>query len=379
MSCPDCERYRAQGRKFCGTCGRDLSLPEGDNCDRCAADRARGFNYCTSCGARLSGNARVTSLICPDCEGFRQDGCRFCGTCGSYLIPDQTRKAKTNDSRLLVPAVVFTAILAVIELLFAWRSVPYVLSTDVGTDLLLITPMPRLLVTLTGAVQSAWYIIICAVLTLCAVICFKKYVEARGRGIGRLDTSMFAIPAVMGMTLLLEFLIIIVSIAFGATPSTPMDVDKTLIPVAVNASVWEEIITRVLLIGLPMLVLMLLVNRGDLDLPWYRYLLGGFGYSRIAMLLVIISSVFFGIGHIGWGIWKVLPMVIAGLAMGYLYMKYGLHASILMHMLTDLSLLPTFYGMEWLSLMIYGVVVLALPAFVIYGRRLAQAYRDGDL
>ena len=80
-----------------------------------------------------------------------------------------------------------------------------------------------------------------------------------------------------------------------------------------NAAVWEEVITRIVWIGVPMAVLGLLCKKKDA----LKYLVGGFGMSRAALVLIVISSVIFGFGHLsGWGLWKVIPTLISGLAMG---------------------------------------------------------------
>ncbi len=125
-----------------------------------------------------------------------------------------------------------------------------------------------------------------------------------------------------------------------------------------NATVYEEIIFRVLLIGFPLLVGSLISRIGDVTkgnvpagttkgryvLGSLRYLYGG-GLSRATSLVVLLPALFFllvnavvfGLAHApGYGDWKVLPAAIAGLAMGYLFLRHGLHASILFHFSTNM-------------------------------------------
>ena len=44
----------------------------------------------------------------------------------------------------------------------------------------------------------------------------------------------------------------------------------------------------------------------------------------------------FGFAHsFNWDLYKVLPAFLAGLAMGYLFLKFGLYAAIMFHFFTD--------------------------------------------
>ncbi|MGA1822662.1 MAG: CPBP family intramembrane glutamic endopeptidase [Thermoplasmatota archaeon] len=111
-----------------------------------------------------------------------------------------------------------------------------------------------------------------------------------------------------------------------------------------TASVWEELIVRVLMIGLP-LFLMKSIKTGRSagtggsasSGRWqFKELLGGrnvFGTPEV--VLILMSSALFGMAHLGWGPWKVVPTFISGLLFGYLYVKVGLHASIVVHFLID--------------------------------------------
>ncbi len=99
-----------------------------------------------------------------------------------------------------------------------------------------------------------------------------------------------------------------------------------------NAGPQEEIIFRLLLIGVPMSLICGLKGRGG-----SKELLGGFGMSRIALVLLAVSSVLFGLMHLdGWSIMKFPDTFISGMLFGYVYIQYGLHATIVMHSAFDL-------------------------------------------
>jgi hypothetical protein len=160
-----------------------------------------------------------------------------------------------------------------------------------------------------------------------------------------------------------------------------------------NAPVYEELIFRVLMIGAPMALgsLVLRVSgitrgrvpagstRGRYLLGSLRYLLGG-GLSRRSSLTVLLpallflgaSSLVFGLAHApGYGGWKVLPAGVAGLAMGYLFLRHGLHAAIIFHFATDVFIATAYLaGVDsplWIAMNL-GFFLLIVPGtgFLVY-------------
>ncbi len=100
-----------------------------------------------------------------------------------------------------------------------------------------------------------------------------------------------------------------------------------------EASVWEEFSGRLLLMGLPLAIIRGIQSKRFFD-P--RQLLGGSGnFGRSEVGLIIISALSFGMAHLGWGPWKVVPTFVSGLLFGYLFVKVGLHATVVMHFLID--------------------------------------------
>jgi hypothetical protein len=127
-----------------------------------------------------------------------------------------------------------------------------------------------------------------------------------------------------------------------------------------EASVWEEIVARIGYIGIPLVIIGIFRGRNGIA----GGLLGG--TARIGMvesLLILASASLFGIAHLGWGPWKVLPTFVSGLLLGYLFVKVGVHASIVVHFLIDYSsflweISPGAANFEWA----YGMVLLVLLA-----------------
>ena len=138
-----------------------------------------------------------------------------------------------------------------------------------------------------------------------------------------------------------------------------------------EAAVWEEVVSRIIPIGIPMVVVAGLCGRRDC----LRYLLGGFGMTRVALVLMVVSAVIFGMAHEGsWGAWKILPTVVAGLMMSYLYIRFGVHASIVFHFLMDYSVIASeAIGHELFS---FIFILVAITGFVaVYG--LFKYMREG--
>lgn len=106
-----------------------------------------------------------------------------------------------------------------------------------------------------------------------------------------------------------------------------------------RASVWEEVICRILYIGLPLgVVYALKGQRGN----YHRYLLGGgFSFGPWEKAFLIFSSAMFALAHVfSWDLYKVPPTFVAGLALGYLFLKYGVYASIMLHFFIDYLSMP---------------------------------------
>lgn len=167
----------------------------------------------------------------------------------------------------------------------------------------------------------------------------------------------------------------------------------------VEAAFTEEVATRVLLIGAPLALGSLIVRLVQVTaLPpeggrrgigyvarSLMYLFGGKvsaaspkAAQAAGAVLILLSAVFFGYLHvITWGVlWKFVDTFLGGLALGYLFLRRGLPASILLHFsINAFSVLVTAAGGEesLLSLFALGLFYLALASlgagfFVFYVR-----------
>jgi hypothetical protein len=106
------------------------------------------------------------------------------------------------------------------------------------------------------------------------------------------------------------------------------------------ASVWEEASVKLTLISLPLIVAHFSTAK---MLPWRRYLLGGhIPIDRLAGLLMMVSAAVFGYLHVigGWDWTKFPPAFAFGMVTGYLFLRFGLYASILLHFANNFLLGP---------------------------------------
>ena len=101
------------------------------------------------------------------------------------------------------------------------------------------------------------------------------------------------------------------------------------------------------MLGLPLFLYHLYTGRADRSI--FRYLVGGgFNIDLAAFVLVFVQALIFALAHVaGWDLWKVLPTTISGMAFGYLFLKRGLWASIMLHFTFDYLGMTVEVFAEW--------------------------------
>lgn len=132
-----------------------------------------------------------------------------------------------------------------------------------------------------------------------------------------------------------------------------------------QASVWEEIVTRVMFIGVPLAFIQ--YRRGKSKN--LRYLLGRYGTDdRIVIYLILISSLIFATAHVGgWNWWKFPQTFFPAILFGYLFVKDGLHSAILIHFLWNfMGVTQLIIGHEIYNILFFMATVLWLCAGVYY-------------
>ncbi len=265
--------------------------------------------------------------------------------------------------------------------------------TDAAVFFYLPLPFPTILFVSQDAVLFlAYYGFLVGAITLACLYytirerkLFLSALLAPFEQIGTRLRSMSAWVAIAQTWLAVTFVqvaIILLLAAIGPPPSSPITVTAgnvwDLLFELANASVYEELVFRALLIGVPLAIGSLALRAG-LGRRWtpertsarhsLRYLVGGnlrTTSSRESLLaawiLLFGSSALFGLAHApGWGWWKVVPAMVAGLGFGYLFLRHGVGAAIIAHFATDYISTLSWEGVggEGLDVLI-GLLFLAL-------------------
>ncbi len=342
------------------TCGK---------CDQAAKD---GYRFCPACGSPLRG--------CDMCGTYAEQGYDFCGKCGNDL-----RRARSDAQALdkaVFVAVPFVVAMLAIEAacMLIWFPETFGAAKDLALKMFVLLPSRIDLGTLTGAgLQAYWVLLVVAIVASGLAMLYQSraifdrrcpnYVESINR------TSLFWISLMFAADMVVVLIISAVEGSLGYTIAIPEGLPTDLSPEAflsyANASVWEEVVSRVIPIGIPMAVVAALSGKKD----FLRYLLGGTGVTKVAIVLMVVSSIVFGLAHMsGWGAAKVVPMVFSGLIMSYLFVRFGVYASIMFHFLIDYTgIMVAAVGTEIYGFILIACIVLGFISVV----KLAKSLKDG--
>lgn len=313
---------------------------------------------------------------------------RFCPFCGQPLFePPPVREERSPVEAVKLITVPVVAVLLIIELAYmvAGAGETFAWCADHSMNVLALVPTLVVATTISGtALQVAWVLLVLAILASVVALVWRSYrqmMESGGLDRGLAKTDLYRTSTLFALSLGLSVVSSLVLMAVGSGIQTPDGIESGFTADALlayaDAAVWEEVISRVAYIGIPMTVAALVLRRGRRS---FRFLLGGFGLSRLSVALIVISALVFGFAHMsGWGVEKVLPTMLSGLVMGFAYVTVGLHASIAIHFLTDYMAVAAFTDMVvvvaliMLALIVLGCV--CLVSAVIDLRKLPEALR----
>lgn len=329
---------------LCPSCGRPF---EGRFCPNCGFDASPYAHLCVRCGSAFNGP------YCP-----------YCGTRAYADVPGAALRS-TGTALWTIALIAFLVALSVGIVAFAVGGSMVVRGALEGGPRLIpvyiLTPFP------TGGYVDAeapvfllyFGLIAAAILGTLVWLAFRD-----GRSMwaavlrpsadlrSRLE-SKSAWVAVAQVFLAVWFFQIFYGIVLqqgGVTPTTkpsgialPAWYDYFALA---NAAVYEEVVTRLVFIGIPLVVLATALRRRDPSagrVPAWRHLFGGTVTrdSHPALVaascgLIVLSGTVFGLAHVpGYGEWKFLPAMVAGLGAGYLFVRRGILAGILWHFAND--------------------------------------------
>jgi hypothetical protein len=255
-----------------------------------------------------------------------------------------------------------------------------------GTYLFIITPWLVDIFRVSDIGLSIYYLFLVATIAASFVWMLRKSLHKFGHELtfqihDEGHSPLYMISTLFFAVIAFNILFYIVIGLFGGSASVPSqsaDLWQILFSYA-QASVWEELITRVLLLGVPLLIVAIATNK--VKDPKHYILGGGFQFGKAELALLIFSSAMFGFAHsFNWDLYKVLPAFLAGLAMGYLFLKFGLYAAIMFHFFTDylsisLSIWTNNTGLELgLGLLILVFVAVGVVYFVHYSFKAIELF-----
>jgi len=225
---------------------------------------------------------------------------------------------------------------------------PYILDTGYSHDMFVVLPFFVTIAIIAGyPLLTYYFLIVAAIVASCTWILltnYKRYSkELLMTAKSREHSAIFDLSGLLFVSFFLTLVIVFLASLLGAKDtggSSVGDIQDSLFQLA-NASVWEEIVVRVFLIGMPLLVIDLFRRKTK---RWYSYIVGGkFEFGIPEVVLLITSATIFGYAHYlgGWDAWKIPAASIQGLAFGYLFLRHGLAAGIVMHFVTDYTSLPS--------------------------------------
>ena len=337
---------------------------------------------------------------CPDCRRSVSRDDNFCAYCGRPLkmgspgldaAPPTVVVMKTRTAILkeIVGGMGAYTVLSLFIVTFLYVGILIWSLTQVipsigmfHTYLFIITPWIVNIAELGGPYFAAYYVFI--VFAILASFAFLIKESARGfiaeltfKPPQKGHSPLYVIGTLYFAALSFSLLYYAFLGLLGVNPTVPSTEEQELWKVLYSyarAGVWEEIISRLLLIGVPILVVHSITKKRE---GWKKYLLGGgFKIGRIELLFLLLSSAMFATAHIfTWDGYKIPPTFVGGIVFGYLFLRLGLYASIMIHFIWDFLSVPILVFPGLTSTLLVGLLIIAWVAigvvyFVSYSSRM---------
>jgi hypothetical protein len=326
------------------------------------------------------------SRQCPACGNVLNEEALFCPRCGHnvagplrapyyypYVQAPSTGQSLKDVARGIgaFAVLVLLVLLVVNVVILIWSIAviaPIAANPTHGNTLFLIIPWTNPLLIL-FPVEGIWFLVYHVLLVVAITACFgwlilksyrRFFEELSFRPPKKGHSPLYIMGTIFFAVLAFDFIWALLVETVGATPiSPPFGTSELwqLLDGFASASVWEELVTRVLWIGVPLLIIDLVTNK--MNKPWHYILGGSFNLGRKELVFLLFSSALFSWGHIvNWDAYKLPPTFIAGIAFGYLFLRVGLFASIMLHFSFDYLSIPADVWSSVVVLLLLGLVIL---------------------
>ncbi len=263
-----------------------------------------------------------------------------------------------------------------------------------GTTLYLLWPGPNPIIPLfavDGLAFGFYHILIVAVIVASLVFMIYKSAKPMAKELSlempeEGHSPLYRITTIFLALMTVNLIYVALILIFNVNVTTPGFNDMQLwqlLHAFAAASVWEELITRVLWLGIPLLIIDLAMhNRGKLR---YYFLGGSRVFGRKELIFIWVSATVFSLGHIVyWDAFKLIPTFAAGIGFGFLFIRYGLYACILLHFAVDYYDMPAIVlnstSLEGImGIILIGIGFLGIPYLIVYMRRMILFVTGKDL
>ncbi len=354
--------------------------------------------YCSNCGTPAQYSAPTTQARCPRCSHLVYGS--YCTNCGlqvsqapvTYAYPYRTQRSTAEDfgkmvssSWIIYFALFLSAVIVYLGLLW-WGSsivVPGILEdacADCKAVLLIITPLPVAIISPFGGIPFLiYYVLVVVTISSCffwmlfkdlpkAISDFKESMK-KGWFSTKYKSTILLIGQLFAFGVFFNVgynFIVLIFFGEGALPSgAELDPTWYFLAMVAGAAVWEEIISRTLLIGVPLFVIAL-IRRENIERPSKYFIGGGFKIGQFEIPFLVFSALMFGMAHtFSGGPWVFPPLFVGGLILGYLFLRKGIVASILFHFIWNYSIAFTTVASAYGNYVALGLGV-AFTLFVAF-------------
>lgn len=352
----------------------------------------------------MEGSAPRGAHYCQNCGQALQDDSRFCQYCGAQVTWPQSvtplpppspvyyyQNVETSwqkAKRLVATVAAWMTLFLLVEgavnicILIWGASIVFPQTPDHTYPIVVVVPWIVTIVRIGGWALAGFYVFLVSAITVSYIFMLRrsKGLADELRGVMPKDghSPIFTVCTLMFAAIFFNVTMYLVAWLLGYSANTPSfdeDLWALLLSMA-GASVWEEIICRVLYIGIPLLLLHLATKQFK---DPKRYFIGGnFELGKWEVTFLIFSSAMFAMAHIfNWDAFKVLPTFVSGLALGYLFLRFGIYASIMMHFFVDFLTIPieTFGGdglTITMGLFTYIMIAIGFACFIFYSGKVIK-------
>lgn len=238
--------------------------------------------------------------------------------------------------------------------------------------LFVIVPLPVLITYLPGLFTAVWLgFVMLALIVFFVMVLYRGSIKFENSSLYRLS-EFFALNYFLSVVYFLLISYAGHPVITPISPSTPFYFNLFDLT---NAGLYEELISRVAYIGIPLFLYYTYSISGKRsasrpqNIPWYRIMWGGgYKFGKPELTVLVISSLIFGFAHVtSWDLSKVPQAALGGVLLGILYLRFGLYADVLFHFSIDASavLLPQGYGDPLATASttsLFGIIVLIFLA-----------------